>query len=249
MADSNTEVNKSDIHKDHRQRVRQRFCAVGNFDSFPDHNILEMLLFYAIPRKDTNEIAHALINKFGTFERVLEASHDDLIKVDGISDYAACLIEMILPMYKRYSENISKRKTTFSSMKEIIEYIKKLYDGTSNETITMLCFDAKLFLVNCCTVGQGDVGSVSFNIRKVLEAAIEQNVAAVIVAHNHPHGIAAPSAADIETTYTLANMLKSINVKLIDHIIISNTEYYAMSENKQFNACLLGLRRKDIDFG
>lgn len=250
MAEIKTDsMNKSAIHAGHRKRLRERFYASNGFEGFADHNILELLLFYAIPRKDTNELAHALLNRFGSFERVLEASHSDLIKVEGISDNTACLIELILPTYKRYSDNLTKNKRTFDSTKEIIDYIKNLYVCTSNEKVIMLCFDARFNLINCCTIGEGDISSASFEIRKMMEVAIEQNVSSVIVAHNHPHGIASPSSVDIETTYTLANMLKSINVRLIDHIIVANNEHYAMSDNSQFNAHLLGLRRKDFDFG
>lgn len=223
----------SQIHAGHRDRQKKRFIENGDFKGFADHNILEMLLFYSIPRKDTNELAHALINRFGSLQRVLEASYEDLITVNGISENSACLIKMMLPLYRRYAENCVKEKKTFEQREDIIEYLKSIYTGMSEEQINLLCFDSKMNLITRVVLGTGDISSAGFSMRKLVEAAIGNNACTILLAHNHPHSLASPSRADIDTTEKICQSMKELNINVLDHIIIANDQYCS---------CLDGMR-------
>ncbi|MCQ2463366.1 MAG: DNA repair protein RadC, partial [Clostridia bacterium] len=155
MDNASKNADSVQVHAGHRARQRQRFLESGDFRGFADHNVLEMLLFYSIPRRDTNELAHALINRFGSLQRVFEASYEDLLKVDGISENSACLIKMVLPLYRRYAENCFKEKKTFADRNEIIEYLKSLYAGMAHEEVNMMCFDLKMKFISQTVLGIG----------------------------------------------------------------------------------------------
>lgn len=224
-------MEEKQVHAGHRERLKQRFIENNGFDGFADHNILEMLLFYSISRKDTNELAHSLIERFGSFERVLEASFEELTSVKGISDHSACLIKMILPTYRRYSENLVKDKRTFANMEEVTEYLHSVYAGIPNERVILLCFDAKMNLLAKVVLSEGDINSSGFSVRKVMEAVISHKAEAVVLAHNHPHSLSAPSASDRETTKRIDEMLKAVNVELLDHIIIAGAQHSSCMES------------------
>lgn len=222
------------MHDGHRQRLKQRFLDSG-LTGFPDHNILELLLFYTIPRRDTNELAHTLINTFGSLSAVFDASFEDLIKVDGIGENTASLIKFIPPIYGKYIEDKLLETNQITSTQEAGEYLVAKYIGIKNETVMLLCIDNKGCVINCDTLSQGSLTMTEIAGRKVVETALKNNATSVILAHNHPGGLAVPSSADVNVTRSMKTILKSIDVNLRDHIIIANDEYFSMADSPKFS--------------
>ena len=225
---------KENIHKNHRQKVREKYYA-GGFRGMAPHNILEMLLFFGIPYKDTNPIAHALIDRFGSLSAVFEANRTDLMQVKGMTENAACLITMILPLYQKYSHELVKRRPRFKDLKETADFLRTLYlDNNNIERVFLLCFDANDSLITFRVIGEGDVSSSNFDMRKLATAVLETNAASVILSHNHPHGISVPSYQDGEATATIAALLNVLNVKFTDHIIVTDKDHFSMANSHKY---------------
>ncbi|MGN0546998.1 MAG: RadC family protein [Acutalibacteraceae bacterium] len=222
------------LHENHRARVRETFKRTGA-DGMPDHNLLELLLFYSIPRKDTNEIAHRLIAAFGSLSRVFDASYEELMEIDGIGESSALLISMIPSICRRYIESSNSPKVNLSEPEEAMNYIIRKYYGSNKvESFYMLCLDAVGNLLNCCKLGEGTPGSVIVDKRKVLETALRNKADKVIFAHNHPNGIAAPSKDDINMTSELSSVLFSVGIRLADHIIVAGNEAVSLASVEKF---------------
>ena len=231
---------KKNIHKGHRQKVKDRYYETG-LAGMPDHNIIELLLFFGIPQKDTNAIAHELIDRFGSFSGVLEAKREELIAVKGMTESAACLLTMILPVYKRYVEDLHKKKPDLSNKSDYVKYLKPLYlDAPNNERIYILCLDSNDKLVACKKISEGDFSSALFDVRKIVSAVLEVNAKKVIISHNHPNGMVNPSAADCEITADIRELLKYLKVKLIDHVIITDTGYCSMASSAKYIHLICG---------
>jgi len=246
----NTSTKKVNPHKGHREKVRNRYYETG-FSGMADHNVLEMLLFFGIPYKDTNEIAHELISRFGNFSGVLEADAKDLASVKGMTENAACLITMILPLYKRYMENICSRKSNFESKEELSVFIRSLYLDTSDERLYALAYDASRRFIGFKNIGDGDINSSRADIRKLTSFALETKAASIILSHNHPHGITVPSRDDIECTKYIYKILNALKVELLDHIIVNETDYISMAETLRYTYIFSGIEQspfeKEID--
>ena len=246
MADDKKE--KVNIHRNHRQKVRDRFYA-GGFEGMAPHNILEMLLFFGIPYKDTNPIAHELINRFGSLSAVLEADRLDLVEIKGMTENAACLISMVLPLYKKYSQDLAKRKPKFKDNKEVADFLRSLYlDNNNVEQVYILCFDANDALISHHKVGEGDISYSNVDMRRLTSAVLKSNAASIILSHNHPHGIAAPSYMDGDVTASIATILNALNVKFSDHIIVTDKDYFSMANSARFVEYFYNFeKRKKLD--
>lgn len=238
--------NKENIHKGHRQSVRKQFYE-GGMGPFPDHLILEFLLYYGIPYKDTNEIAHNLISTFGSFAAVFRADLNDLKAVKGMTENAACLIKMILPIYNRYTESLISRNQSFFSAKEIVEYIRPKYEGTYNEKVFLLCFDSDGCLMCTKHIATGDVSNAVVNFRDIAQIVLENKSRNVILVHNHPYAIAMPSKEDIAVTRKLKAFLSYIKVSLDDHIIIADPGFCSMASMWKYTDITLG-KSSDADY-
>lgn len=228
MAENSVNDNKGkNIHKGHREKVKQRYYEAG-LGSMPDHNILEMLLFFGIPQKDTNPIAHELMEKFGSFSGVLEAGMTELKSVKGMTETAACLLTLFLPVYKRYVSDLRKKKLQFKNAKEIADYLRPLYLDTNNERIYALCFDLQDRLIACRVVSDGDIDSSVLDARKLAAIVLEVKAKRVILSHNHPSGTLEPSIGDSNVTKYAFDLLRMLKVQLMDHIIVTDTSYFSM---------------------
>lgn len=224
------------VHDGHRDRLKKRFLNHG-LDSFDDHNLLELLLFFAIPRRDTNPIAHNLMNKFGTLSRVFEASVEELCQVDGIGVNAALLIKMIPQMGNRYvmSKVSLDLDDILDNATKAGEYLKPRFSGERDEVVYMICMDSKCQVINTKLMFRGSVNSASISTRKIVENALVNNATRVIIAHNHVSGIALPSREDIETTRRIRDALSAVDVALIDHIVVVEDDYVSMAESGLIN--------------
>lgn len=221
------------MHEGHRGRLKKRFKAEG-LDNFSEVNILELLLFYSIPRRDTNPIAHALLNKYGSLVGVLDADFDDLTTVDGITENSATLIKMLLPIYRHYMSIKSKPDMIMDDVFSAAKYLAKTYIGQPDEVVKLLAIDSKGKIIGVYTLFEGNFNSVDINLRKLVETVILTKASSVIIAHNHPNGIALPSEQDIATTKEIRRILRTISVELIDHIIVADDDFVSLSQSGEF---------------
>ena len=217
-------------HKGHRERLKLRFLESG-LDSFTDVQALELLLFYAIPQKDTNPIAHALLERFGSLSQVLDAEVEELKKVPGISDHAATLLRLTTELARFYQVDTARRTEVLTSLDACGAYLVPRFFGRKVETVFLLCLDAKCKVLCCREIGEGSVNAASISVRKVVEAALSANATTVVLAHNHPSGVALPSADDVQTTRRIAAALSAVEVQLIDHIVVAEGDFISMAQS------------------
>ena len=222
------------LHQNHRLRVRETFRKAG-VDGMPDHNLLELLLFYSIPRKDTNEIAHRLIETFGSLNGVFDAPYERLLEVEGVGESSALLLSLVPGICRRYVEGMTdKKKINLDSAEAAEEYIVKKFYGCKNEVFYMLCLDGVGNLINCCKLGEGSSGTVVVDKRTMLEIALRNNADKVIFAHNHPNGLAIPSKNDLEMTYEFSSILSPVGIRLADHFIIAGNDSLSLASVEKF---------------
>ena len=218
------------IHDGHRQRLKERFLSQG-LDGFTDFQVLELLLFYAIPRRDTNPIAHELLKKFGSVRQVLEAPVQRLTEVEYITENAAILLKLAPAMLRYYQVDKVREEMPLVTIQACGDYLKHFFLGRKNETVFLLCLDAKCKVLACREVGEGSVNSANVPIRRVVEIALAEGASTVVLAHNHPSGIAIPSGEDIATTRRLYAALSTVDVILADHIVVADDDYVSMVQS------------------
>lgn len=221
------------IHDGHRQRVKDRFCKEG-LDHFEEHQVLELLLFYCIPRVDTNPIAHALLDRFGSFAQVLEAPAEELEKVPGVGHNAAVFLSLVTAAGRYYQVNSATRSTALNTVEECGRYLLPFFYGRRNEMVYLLCLDAKGKVLSCKQIGEGSVNSAGVPIRRIVETALAANASSVVLAHNHPSGIACPSDADVHTTQRVARALAAVEIDLADHIVVAEDDYVSMIQSHYY---------------
>ena len=198
------------VHKEHRKRLRNRFQKEG-LQSFEPHQVLELLLTYAIPQKDVNPIAHDLLNTFGTIDKVLEAPLQDLEKVNGIGEYAATLIRLAGAVSAYYADSKNQDMQILDSTEKLGKFFLRLLD--------------------CSVISEGSVTEAPLPLRKVIDTLLRFRATAAVIAHNHPNGFALPSSADCMMTQELMNCLQKIEVQLLDHIIVSGNEFTSLRDS------------------
>lgn len=222
------------IHDGHRQRLRERFLKEG-LDHFEEVQVLELLLFHCIPRQDTNPIAHALLDRFGSLPAVLEAPVSELKKVDGVGEQTALFLSLVLATSRYYRVKRKERPQFLHTVKEYGEYLAEHFSGRRNEMVYLLCLDAKCKVISCKEVGEGSVNSAAVPIRRIVEMALADNATTVILAHNHPSGMAIPSDEDIHTTHRLAMALGTVDIVLLDHIVVADDDFVSMAQSRCFD--------------
>ena len=221
-------------HTGHRARLRARFLREG-LDAFEDHNALELLLFYAIPQRDTNELAHKLIHAFGSLSAVFDAPVESLMQVGGIGENTAVLIKLIPAMYGKYARSKQGQEVLFlNSAESAGEYFTALFAGKSTEHFYAVYMNHKCKVLKTVLISEGTASETQINTRKLLEAAVHTGASQVLLAHNHPEGVAAPSVADVDETNKLFRMFGTVQVRLNDHFIISGEEWFSMASSPKF---------------
>lgn len=226
---------KSNIHSGHRERLRERFLKEG-LDNFQDHNALELLLFYAIPQKDTNEEAHRLIDTFGSLSEVFDASYDELCNVKGIGPRTATLIKIMPELFRKYEVDKLNKDAVFLNDSELAaEYACKFFKGITEEKLYLICLDSRCRLISFDLMSEGTIKSTPLNARLIIETAFKNKATSLILVHNHPTGITAPSKADVDATANLAYVLKQSGLRLDDHIIVGHgNDYFSFRKSKKY---------------
>ena len=218
------------VHDGHRSRLRERYTAYG-LDNFNDLNVLELLLFYAIPRRDTNELAHALLDHFGSLDAVFEASFHELQAVPGIGENAAALISLVPEIAKRCAISRTRDLTSFTGAAQTARYLIPRLGSEKAEKALLLCLNPQKQLICCAELGSGVVDNVSLNVRLVVETALKARASSVILAHNHPTGNPTPSRDDELLTRRIREALQLVEITLDDHIIVGGQSYFSFADS------------------
>lgn len=225
-----SEEKSRNIHKEHRKRRKQQFREHG-IEPFSEHGALELLLYYAIPQKDTNPLAHELIDRFGSLHGVLTAPVEELVKVPGVQEHTAILLTLVPQVYRKSRLSLAKNHVILDTTQRQGEYFKDLLSTQTNESMYQLCLDAKGRMLRVYKVGEGDVSSVGLNVRRIVENALRCNATMVVIAHNHPSGFAYPSPEDRAATVQIQEALETVNVYLMDHIIVADDDFVSLRQS------------------
>lgn len=233
MADNSTE--EKGLHTGHRERMREEFLNVGFNAYTPDHKMLEMLLFHCIPRNDTNPLAHELLNRFGSLAGVLDAPIEELCKLPMLTRSNATLLKLIMPIARRYIELKDWEAPDFKDLNEIGEYLLDCYAGIKEERASLVYLSAMGKKLSFEFISTGSVDSVGLSIKDIMRRVLDKGASAVVLAHNHPSGIALPSRNDCVLTEMIADMLRRMEVPLLDHIILSDTDFVSMAQSREYS--------------
>ena len=216
-------------HDGHRQRMRERFVKQG-LEGFAPHEMLELILFYAIPRANVNPLAHRLMDTFGSLHGVLEADAKDLAKVEGIGESTAVLISLFGHMNRELEKSRSAERKKLKNRAAAQKHCLGLLMGLRQEHLYLVCLNAQMEVVQNALIAKGTLNEVQAYPRLVAEAALRANAHAVVLCHNHPGGSVIPSQADLEMTADLGRLLNDLDVMLVDHIIVAGSDTLSMVE-------------------
>ncbi|MEI6100419.1 MAG: DNA repair protein RadC [Eubacteriales bacterium] len=216
------------MHGGHRERVRERFLQEG-LSAFSDIQALELLLFYSIPRQDTNPLAHNLLERFGSLHNIFEADISDVASVEGIGMSSAVLIKLLPEMTRKFWIDEKQNKPRVNTVEEASAFIKPILFGKPVEHVYVFCLDTNYRVKHYDCISQGTINDATIYLRNVVQCAIRLNSNKILLAHNHPGGHPSPSDTDIKTTRIISEALCPLGIDLIDHIIFSGHEYYSFS--------------------
>jgi DNA repair protein RadC len=217
------------LHEGHRQRVKTRYLTEG-LDAFEDHQILEMLLFFCIPMKDTNELAHKMIGEFGSLAGLFEADPKDICKRCGVSENTAILVSLIPSLSRRYFKGKWGDKPVLNGSTKAGEYAVSIFAGRTYENFFVICLDSQNRVNYSALVHEGTINEAAVYPRLIVETALRHQANSIILAHNHPGGSLQPSSADVEITKKIIVAAEAISISVMDHIIVAGEKYYSFAE-------------------
>ena len=216
---------------EHRKRVKDRFRKEG-LENFDERYVLEMLLFYCVPRKDTKDLAVSLLEHFGSIVQVLEASPEELVQVTGVGEGITTFIRFLRELHRYYyTKRDALPDEPIMTPEAFGKCLRPKFMSQNNEVVYVMCLDATCHLINIFFVGEGSVNSANVSIRKIVEICLNANATTVVLAHNHPGGLAYPSHEDVEATYRVARALSVVDLYLADHLIFSKGEHISMAQS------------------
>ncbi len=215
-------ANDKNIHSGHRKRVKEKAVKSG-FSYMEDHQLLELLLFYSIPREDTNALAHTLLNEFGSFKELLKATPEQIKKVNGAGENTALLISTIAEISTRAAKQPADKRQVYKSSADYKKLSSAYLYGEKTETVYIFCFDVSGKLKKTELLSQGDEASSFVDVKKAVKAMMDSDAKKAILAHNHPYSEASPSAADIDSTRSVSVMFRKLGFLLADHIIVGES--------------------------
>lgn len=218
-------------HTGHRERMKAEFLARG-LEGWPDHRVLELLLFYTIPQGDVNDLAHELVERFGSLAGVLDASVEELKKVKGVGDHTAVFLRMLPAVLGRYQGARTRLSAIINSPEEAYAWLEPYFFGARNEMVYVLCLDGKRQVLGVRKVAEGSIELAEVNTRRIAEEAIGLRAVQIYVAHNHVSNLAIPSQADWLTTDTLRGALRPIGIELIDHLVFVDGDMVSLKDSE-----------------
>lgn len=218
------------VHDGHRKRLKAQFLAHGA--DFMDHQLLELALCYAIPQGDVNELAHTLLERFGSLAGVLDAMPETLMQTPGVGEHSAVLLKLIPMISSRYSVVKTSLGDIMDTTAAACAYLRPYFHQSArNEMVYLVCMDAKYKVLGVHKLGEGSVNAADIAPRRVAETALAHNATTVILAHNHLSGIALPSNADLATTRRLWEVLGELGVVLADHLIFADDDMVSLKDS------------------
>ena len=215
---------KPNIHKDHRQRMREK-AKHAELSALADHELLELLLFYSIPRVDTNPTAHALLQEFRGIRGVLNATPEELCRVDGVGENSALLIRLAVELLRRYEASYFKPTKIYDRVSKIAQYLHPKFLGLNEEYVYIMLFNNSMSLIDCVLLSKGDVNCSQASFRKITELSLNLKASSVLIAHNHPDGLAVPSQEDLQFTDQLNVHLGTLGITLVEHFVFAGMNY------------------------
>ena len=221
------------LHEGHRQRLKERFIKSG-LNDFEDHNILELLLFFSVPRSDTNEIGHKLLKHFGSLSNVFDADIKELCKVEGIGIHSATLIKLIPELCSVYNKDKNENIEIMNSSEIAGKYFVPRFMGKKDEEVHIMLLDDKKKLLRSEMISKGTVNACAASVRSIVDKALKYNATAVVLAHNHPGGVALPSKNDICVTKRIYQALQLMDIHLCDHIVVAGDDFVSMKDSGMF---------------
>ena len=230
---------QENVHAGHRARMKKRFIEHG-FQGMEQHEILEMVLYYAIPRKDTNQLAHRLLDRYGCFAKVCDTPVDVLQRDFGLSESAAVLLKMLPELARVYVD--SKSELKYIDMHTAVELLRPKFIGATVEKLAVALSNSNDKLLLCDVIFEGSISSTELPVRKIVDLALRHNAKYVYIAHNHPSELCAPSRQDLDTTQVISETLDGIGVVLVDHLIFTSTDYFSIRSHKHFSQVFVNKR-------
>ena len=222
------------LHANHRSRVRKRYLENG-LDGFADHEVLEFLLYYCYPQVDTNEIAHRLINEYGSLYNLFEADPHDVMNRCRITERVAVLISLMPKVANLYFRSKWGRDAIImDNVKTAGQYTVSLYVGRTNEAFYILCLGAGNRLNHVSLIAEGTLDETPVYPREIVAEAIKHQAKAIILTHNHPGGTAEPSGRDSEATRKIIEGLNFLGIRVTDHIVVAGDKYYSYASNSKY---------------
>ena len=221
---------EKNLHAGHRVRMKEEFLRRG-LDSLSEHKVLELLLFYAIPQGDTNDLAHRLIDRFGSLAGVLDTSVEDLCAVPGVGEHTAVLLRMIPGLCGRYVASRSDLGDILDCSARVREVLEPHFFGARNEMVYLVCLDGKRKVLGVRKITEGSINAAEVTTRRIVEEAMSLRACAVILAHNHVSGLALPSQEDCSTTRYLKQVLAPVGIELLDHVVFCDDDMVSMKDS------------------
>lgn len=228
---------KNAVHDGHRERMRQRIEQNGAA-TLQSHELLEYILYSFVPRKDTNEIAHALIDKFGSFAGVLNADAQHLAEIKGMTRNAALFLSNMPSMFRRYSVDTESVKLSLKGRGKAREFMRRQLYGATVEQVVAAALDAQDNVIKYEILAAGTGDGVAVSVRSVVDFALKYKASGILLAHNHPSGSVKPSQQDLMITREIAWTLNSVGTVLQDHFIFNSTDYYSFDEQGKLRAMM-----------
>ncbi len=214
------------VHKGHRQRMLKKYLMQG-IDCFDDHEVLEILLYMAFSRRDTNELGHSLLERFYSIEGVLNASVEALCEVEGIGETAATYINFVGDLFVRLSASRTP-DVNLANSEDLKEYCYNMLRFEELENTWVIFLNKHFALKGSKRLSIGHEDSVDFDMHTLMVQVIKSDCSNIVLTHNHPNGAALPSANDIASTRRIANFLSDVGINLVDHIIVNHAEAFSM---------------------
>lgn len=226
---------KRNVHAGHRNRMKKKFKATGG-EGMPDHEIMELLLYYSIPRSNTNDVAHDLLDRFDSIEGIINAKPEHSMQVEGIGENSALLLALVGEVLRRVARGSIKKQKKYNSIQDMADYLQRMFVGMSQECVYLMMFDNGMRLIDTVELARGEVNHVLLDPHRLMKEALLHNASSVLIAHNHPDGEPLPSDADIKCTDSVRYLLSTTNITLIDHLVFSGRSYTSMLHSQEYES-------------